>query len=497
MSRVIGASIAFGCLLFLALMQVALGTSVFLAGAVLLSSLIFLPAVFNTRKDGADIVLFGLAFYLAIGGLLFKTLAGQRLETNLLAPQLTATALVLASLSILGGYFLSRAVVSGRGDVLNLARFFRNPATVGSLVMPLTLVSCGIYLLHIYLSKGGDADTPGQQKGFGGFGSFYFLVNISLAFLYAHLANYRKRGTWKGIAAVGTFLLLCSLLSNEKRPVIDFGIVTLVSFIFIDRLRPRLWVLITSAVVALPLLLMLSGAIEATRMAGKNLPPLERVELTWSLLADNNFNVSRIMEASGSAATGYSYTYRPNMSYYYPSTMNVDRYSLIFPLDQVARHDPSRIPMSVAAQEVVETLPSIIASKTGIAFVDRLAWYYGIRAHGSVGRPVIGIPGSAFAVGGLMGVALLPGLCFFLVFSASRLLGGDLRNSPLAIGLSTVFLITVEWDFMRLFVFFLRPLWLIVIGVMVLGMITLRLPAYRKWRAARVALSMSSGRPSS
>jgi hypothetical protein len=97
------------------------------------------------------------------------------------------------------------------------------------------------------------------------------------------------------------------------------------------------------------------------------------------------------------------------MSYYYPDALNIDRYSLIFPLDQIVRHDPARISGNFAVNELSELMPAAFVKKTGISFTDQVAWRFGIRKYGSVARPVIGLPAS-FAIGGYWGVFV----CIFL-----------------------------------------------------------------------------------
>ena len=491
MNRLIGAGVFGAIVFFLALLQLAFGASFIVVAALMVASFLALPAIFNRQKSPSDIVLIGLAFYFGIGSLFFKTMFRQSVDANLVTPALTASALMLASLSVLAGYFASRYVFRNAGDALGLSAFFRTRGGMAAIVAQVTLFACGTYLLQIYFVKGGD--TPGGGDAGGGaigfFGMFYFLVNIAVGLLYGYAALTRKKSVWLVIALLGGFLFFCSLLANEKRPIIDFGLVTLLSFIFIDGLRPRLWILLVSAGIAIPALLLLAGAMEATRSAGRSLPPLERAALTWDLLVQNDFDYGKISERSSDAATSFRYSYRQNMSYYYPATANVDRYSLIFPLDQVVRHDPQRISVEAVASSFTRWLPRGLVKKTNVSLGDEVAWRYHVRANGSIARPVMGVPATSFAFAGLFGVALLPGLGYFFIFSAAQVLGGRLRNSPLAIGLSAVLLILVEWDFASLFAYLMRPIWVILICLVALRALAVRTSIYRRWRATMVARS--------
>lgn len=485
MAQPIGILLTLIAISFIGIIQLMSGAKWEVVCALVLSSLLIIPAVSNSRKTGADIILLGFSFYLGLSSLIFKTLMGQKVDSNLIAPVETSVALILSSLSILSAYYLSRNIFRNYKDVFGIGSFYKNPAAVSSIVIYISIISCILYFLHISLHKGGQA----SGEGFGGFGSFYFLINISLALLYAHVANKKNTSTWFLISGFGAFLLLCSLLSNEKRPIIDFGLVTLLSFIFLPKLRPKLWVLVVITVVAIPSLAMLAGALEATRMEGRDLKPIERAEMTWKLLVDNDFNYSKISEKSSSIVTTFDFVYRPNMSYYYPATANVDRYSLIFPLDQVVREDPKRLPIQSALSEFVEMMPAGLVEKKGISFSDLIAWNFGIRHYGSVARPVLGLPSSAYAVGGIPGVIIIPGIFSFLIFSASILVSGRLDGSPIAIALAIILLVCVENSFARLGAYLIRPIWFIIIPLIVMKFLTRRTFAYRRWeRAARSAL---------
>jgi hypothetical protein len=53
-------------------------------------------------------------------------------------------------------------------------------------------------------------------------------------------------------------------------------------------------------------------------------------------------------------------------------------------------------------------LPSfIIGEKTSAVFTDVVAWDYGIRGYGSIGRPVLGFSATALAVGGIPAIIVL------------------------------------------------------------------------------------------
>ncbi len=291
------------------------------------------------------------------------------------------------------------------------------------------------------------------------------------------------------------FALLLSFLSNQKRILVDFGLVTLLSFIFIQQLR-RYW----------PLLVMIGfaggiantfivPAIQATRVEAKNLRPWERMDVAWTLLESTGFDPARLNEISDQQSEVYQYAFGPSLSYFYPKVVNADRYSLIFPLDQVERRaDVSGVPMSLMLTDMVSVLPLPFINKNGEKSGDVIAWTYGIRRYGSIARPVLGAPASAYVFGGMLGLLILPGLTYLLIFSAATIVGGSLRDNPFGIATGAIVVITVEYTVPSLG-YFVRPVPVLIFSMLGIRWLSYRMPHYQRWLATRAAGSSNFSSP--
>jgi hypothetical protein len=239
-------------------------------------------------------MLFAFSFYMGFASLIFKTSIGQSVDDNLVSPYETSSVLILASISVLLSYISARILFFNKKDILNLSGFFKNQSAINSAIFPISITSILIFYC-IYISAR-VVEMLGKGR-FGGFGSFKFMINISLALLFASIAFSKSfpLKSWVLVGLLGVALLAASFLSNEKRPVIDFMLVAFLSFICFDKLRPHLWVLISVGLIFMPVLAMLAGALEATRMAGKDMSPMERADLTLNFIIEKNFNISKFL----------------------------------------------------------------------------------------------------------------------------------------------------------------------------------------------------------
>jgi hypothetical protein len=476
--------------LVFAILQIALSADILVLTALVFGSLIAVPSLLAKRTTAAEIFLLGYAIYTGFGALVAKGLLWQPVDQNLVSANQTSTALIMSSLSVLIGYFASRALAVRLDDKLKLGLFFSQTGAIRSAAAPVLLIGCAMYVAHILLKP--DLRS-GNTEGFGGFGSFYFLVNVGLSLCYSLASRTGRNRYWLLIIASAAFLLFCSMLSNERRPVIDFCIVTALSFAFNKRLRGKWWLLIGGTVAGSLVLLIVSPAIQAVRLRTSSLSPFERVSLVWDTMAEANFNPALINAERDKTAQMYQYAYGQNLSYAFPSTSDIDRYSLVFPLDQIVRNEgvPS-LGLSSLVSGMTNMLPGPFVSKTGISSGDEIAWTYGLRAYGSIGRPVLGAPASAFAVGRWWGAAILPGVLLFFVFLGLRVIGGSLAENPIAIALATILLVLVEYDVAGLLAYFVRPFWTLLLALLTIRFISKRLPSYRRWEVNRVASANNS-----
>jgi hypothetical protein len=483
-----------GALVALMLIQALMGANLLVLFCLVAASALSFLGATKVRKTGAEMLLWAIAAYLGFAALAQKTIFGQVVQSNLSVPTMASFGLLAATFSIGIGYKLSELLCRGRQDALRLGEFFSEMAAVRAIAIPLAVVSSCLYVAHLMLVR---STADGSGEGFGGFGSFYFLQNVSLAFLWAALAWSSKSRYLLAIGGMAVFALIAAMLSNEKRVMIDFTAVTALSFIFIQRLR-RFWPLfVLISIGGLLVVTFLVPALQATRLEAKSAEPLERMDLAWSKLIQTGFDTAKLNELSDQQAESYQYAYGPNLSYYFPVATNADRFSLIFPLDQVQRNEGMpTVPFLTIFSDLSQMLPGFLVDKTSEVQGDVVAWHYGLRKYGSVARPVLGAPATAYALGGYLGLLILPGMVFFLIFSCATIIGGQLRDSPIAIAISTILMICVENTVSGLLAYISRPIPIMIITILLIRWLVYRMPSYQRWLAARSARSSNFVSPS-
>jgi hypothetical protein len=424
-------------MLVLAVIQLGMGANLSL---VLVLSIVSLCAVHPLSKRNiyvGDFIYIGFSLYCGSFALLIKTLLGQVVDSNLVTPDLSAFFLLVSFSSMTFAYWLSQLVRIGSErppSVLNhfnatyfLSLFSKSGFAVGAI----------LHILHL-IFKPKFINGSAQADGFGGFGSFYFLLLMALSAQIA-LCKFGKSPARERVIATLMFIaiLVMSVAGNAKRDTIDAMLVVGLSA-YAYRFKIGLRQVVAGVFAVALVNFVLSPLIHITRSAGSSFTISERFEYTYDILSKNNFDLGRINAINDRVAQGYQTSYRAFSNYVYPSTVSADRFALIMPLDQVVRvGGGARISLNELISQIGQTvLPGTIVEKRPGSLSDIIGWTYGFRLPGVVSRPVVGLPASSVATGGLLGAAIIPLVLLYPVFIALNKVGGGLRNNPWAVGLT-------------------------------------------------------------
>jgi hypothetical protein len=282
------------------------------------------------------------------------------------------------------------------------------------------------------------------------------------------------------LVAMAVVILTLTLADNTKRTMFDFLFVAGATFLAFGT-RPRWRWIVPPAIAAALAIAYVVPAIQIVR-AQADTRGIGRIAATLRVVERNDYDPVAIAAEAARVAEGYHLTYRD--SYVYPLTWNSERFTLIQPIDLVARKLDARGTMGAIdiLRDPAETLlPSVLLKKLLVTAPDRIAWHYGFRANGSIARPVVGLIASSLAAFGLAGVLLLPGLTVAFTFVVLDGVGGRLVNNTWGAFLlaSTAFL--AEREVSTMLSFFCRSF----IFIMLVGGVLL-LIGYRKVRRARM-----------
>ena len=328
-----------------------------------------------------------------------------------------------------------------------------------------------------------------EAGGFGGFGTFYPLLILGPAMQTALIALRPRVRRHKAVLVGMAFVVLAlTLADNTKRTMFDFLFVVGVTFLAFG-VRPR-WRWVVPPVLAAGLAIAyVVPAIQIVR-AQADTRGVDRIGATLRVVARNNYDPVALAAEADRVAEGYQFTYRD--SYVYPLTWNSERFTMIQPIDLIARKLEARGTMGAMdlLRDPAETLlPSALLTKSLATAPDRIAWHYGFRVNGSIARPVVGLIASSLAAFGLAGVLLLPGLTVAFTFVVLDGVGGRLVNNSWAAFLLATTAFLAEREVSTMLSFFCRSF----IFIMLVGGVLL-LIGYRKVRRARIVSASNERR---
>jgi hypothetical protein len=467
-------------LVMVAFAQLLLGASPWVLAALLA---IAAAALWPMSKRGwrvSDGLYAMMCFYFGIASLVVKTLAGQPVQSNLLVPDLSAAYLLVGFASISIGYLLSQIVRQPSRLANELRDVTANVANLSRLAVPVFALGAIFYFLQTQF-RAIAVDGGFEQGGFGGFGTFYPLLILGAAMQTALIAHRPHALRHKAVlGAMAMIILALTLADNTKRTMVDFTFVVSATFLAFGVRRRLRWI-VPPALFAMLAIVYLVPAIQIVRTQ-PDARGVGRMASTIDVIGRHHWNAVDLSAEADRVATNYHLTYRD--SYVYPLTWNSERFTMIQPIDQVARKLAERGTMGGAdlLRDPAETLlPSLLLKKSLANAPDRIAWHYGFRANGSIARPVVGLVASSLAAFGLAGVLFLPALTVAFTFVMLDYVGGRLVNNTWAAFLLSATTFLAEREVSTTLSFFCRSFIFIVLTGGVLLLV-----GYRKVRRGRV-----------
>lgn len=467
-----------------AAVQLGIGASFWLVFVSSIVCALGLVPLSMKRLYPTDFVMVGVVIYTSYAGLAIKTALLQPLESNLFAPDASGLYLLIGFLSFFFGYALSLSMRNRHEERLPFAGF-ADPSLNQGIIVPVFAVGALTQVIHQILRPNivGVGDTAAE--GFGGFGGFYFLMLLGLSLQVG--LTFSGRASRRTILILVSMLLtvvFISLIGNAKRSIVDAALIlSLGTVIYGVRINLRV---LAAAVFAFWLTSFIIGpVIHITRASDPKADPLERISIALEILDQLNWDISELNRAYEQVLSGYSGSTRSDGTYVYPQVMNVDRFALILPIDQVARRLDLPAPTRDWTFEGIlqNTLPSFLIQKSTASPVDWLAWYYGFRTQGVIGRPVIGLTASVLGQYRVLWLPIIPLLLSFISFTIWDRISGPMRRNAWALFLAANLMLTAERDVATYVGFMLRDLPI----VLVVSYLILRF-AQRRKTAARPTL---------
>lgn len=462
----------FGVLFCLVVVQVAMGADLFVLFTLTAISC-FAFFVFEVKAFlPADVIIINIILYSGYFTLIVKTLLGQSVDENLVSPIESSSVNLIGFLSIFCGYFFSRNMPK---FVLGVRAPLLVPENLRFLALVVFPIGTMFDLLHIILRPQATQAAVDSGEGIGFFGSFIFVTTFGLVCQASYVFS-RENRTQRGLGLLGVMLgvvMLTSVAANVKATfvanVIAVGLVVANSSVRINLLRE----MIIGSVVAVILVFYVSPAIHITRNMAAQLSVVERLEAAYDVIERAGFDPMLLEEQAQSVLETFASMRDPTLNYVFPSNANVSRFCFIQPVDQVVSRTSTYgiLGFESLADVASSVLPSFLVAKSAGSSADFIAWHYRIRDPGVVGRPVIGLTASAFALGGYPAVILCPGLVIFLAFSILNGLTGPLRDNALGIFITSATLFLAEKEMSQIVIFFLRQLPIILVFLFIVKQI--------------------------
>lgn len=412
----------------------------------------------------SDVFVYLLGLYCGGCTLIFKSMLLQPLQTNLVDPSGSAGFLFVGFVSVMCASVLAKQISGASNSRISqrMNAFARNNLSL----LPV-LIAFGFLtrFLFIVIVKG--------QEGGSSLGAYVNLFQpIYMFALFMAVIHTAKGSQLAKLCLISSVIggFGVTIIGNVKVEVINMFMVVFFGILFLN-LKIRLKYIVTGAVIGFLSVALLVPALQLMRSSLSDIPASQRLAAAWEILEDANFSPSTLARLQAAHFSNFQYSYAPYSSYVYPSTANVDRFMMIFPTDQVVRSldQPSGVSFVDVVEETAELiLPSFMISKDPEALVDLIAWDRGIRANGSIARPVLGLMATSVTFHGLFSIAFIPFVSVFPLLCFANYFFGFVNNCAFG-ALGCFFMMRlVEKEFERFFFFCLRELPLLWITCIVM-----------------------------
>lgn len=454
--------ISIASIIFLSIHHLWIGSSIEIVIILSIISVIGFKFIHKCKIYFSNIFIFITSLYSGYLQLIIKGILLQPLQSNLYGGIDTHIYLLMGFISLAA----AGALIPHTGAENTFIRHFNSEDFLKRYTLPFLALGLALHILHVILRPALDQGQVEKTEGFGGFGSFYFLLIIAISFqlkLYAKNPKNKKYTTYIIITSLVMFFL--SIAANVKKDIFDFlFLCAFATYAFNIRVK---WNYILIGVLFIAILtLYVSPTIHIMRDGVTSLGIAERVSLFFEILSANDYSYEKLARAEAHYISGFSLNYSPHGSYVFPSMLNIDRFMFAHPIDLVVRQMEYVKLMGIGEffQSVLNgVLPSFLIQKTNAAGADLVAWHYGFRQAESLARPVVGFTASAAAAWGFWGVVTLPFLVLFPLLTLADYLFGRLKNNAwclAAVGLSSQL---AEKEIDAILIFFLRQVPIVLI----------------------------------
>ena len=158
-----------------------------------ISALGYFPLLARDKSVG-DLIFFGIVLYTGFFSLLIKTLLWQPVQSNLVDADNSALCLAIGTASTFLGYLASQRLKRANFPMRSLASSLSDVGVASGIALPVFTLGFVTQVAQTALRPKIDALSQQVSEGFGGLGTFYFLVLLGLS-LQCVLVFRGKRGT--------------------------------------------------------------------------------------------------------------------------------------------------------------------------------------------------------------------------------------------------------------------------------------------------------------
>jgi len=463
----------------LALLHIRIGSNLYMVVAFTCISLMGSRLLLRETIWASDFYIFGLAVYSATAALVVKAALLQPLQANLIHPFYSTTVLLAGFGAAAAGAWLARRVQRPGVDRCFLEKVWRGSRFSESYV-PFLAVGTVFFILHVALRPRFTNGVLVAGEGFGGFGSLYFMLLFGITAALHAFGKGGDRLAQSAAALAFGLMLTLSLIANTKIEFAQFAMAVALT-VLAFRLRVKILPVFVLALTLCIFVFYLSPIIHLMRNEFVGLSASERLHRAWEIAEENDFSAARLLDKEAQFLSGFSMLNREDRSFIFPTVANLERFFLVFPLDQVAREELQGHRMSAGPflrQTAESVLPSILISKDAMVGADLVAWEYGIRSFGTIGRPVIGPYASLLAMGGIPAVALGMFVSVLLLYSLANFLFGHLRQSSFGTFFFVLSVMLPEKEIDAMYAFFLRDVVIVILFFLALAAASRR-PRFR------------------
>ena len=440
----------------LSLFQIALGANLIVLSAIDLVCFSALVPLTSKTFGPNDLLFLSMGLYYGTFSLILKSIVLQPVQLNLQVPYLTSAYLVGGFGMIFLGYLLTERTISRHyiGTTLRTWNVFEKTyADVDFLYRytpPLALFALTLVLvISIFSNSTLEIVVEKQSVSSLNFLAAYIpLAQLALAMTLS-LSFTQKDRMMRTIAIVILAVaLVSSLLTNHKTTMFVIGI-TVPLHLLAYKIRVNVRVILGMLLGIIVTFFYATPIIHIIRT--EQIDKSQYITQIVKILNETEFNPFAIQKLQDKLNSTRSLDLASEIDYLAPFDLTTDRFTLLMPIDQIARHD-NRAPIGSGTyfrKEIKELLPRAIIGEHDLQNIsDEVAWRYSIRENGVIARPALGVLGTGLGIAGPLGLLLFGPLVAMMMFVVNKLVcNGSIWQNPWAVFIASYSFFRGEADF--------------------------------------------------